>query len=80
MATLHAKGELGLNQPFRHEGVLGTVYTRELVEEVETAGRTGVVPRISGQAWITGFSTCVHDPEDPFPNGFTGRRHLGRFD
>jgi proline racemase len=71
MATLHAKGELGLNQPFRHEGVLGTVYTGELVEEVEIAGRTGVVPRISGRAWITGFSTYVLDPEDPFPNGFT---------
>ena len=71
MATLHAKGELELNQPFRHEGVLGTVYTGELVEEVEIAGRTGVVPRISGRAWITGFSTYVLDPEDPFPNGFT---------
>ncbi len=71
MATLHAKGELGLNRPFRHEGILGTVYTGELVEEVEIAGRTGVVPRISGQAWITGFSTYVLDPEDPFPNGFT---------
>lgn len=71
MAALHAKGELPLNQPFRHEGVLGTVYTGELVEEVQIAGRTGVVPTISGQAWITGFSNWVLDPEDPFPNGYT---------
>jgi proline racemase len=27
MATLHAKGELKLNRPFRHEGILGLVYT-----------------------------------------------------
>ncbi|WP_442863623.1 proline racemase family protein [Arthrobacter sp. FW305-BF8] len=26
---------------------------------------------MSGRAWITGFSTYVLDPEDPFPNGFT---------
>lgn len=52
-------------------GVLGTVYTGELVEEVQIAGRTGVVPKISGQAWITGFSNWVLDPEDPFPNGYT---------
>ena len=30
-----------------------------------------VIPTISGQAWITGLSTYVVDPEDPFPEGFT---------
>ena len=71
MATLHARGELGLHEPFRHEGILGNVYTGELVDEVQIAGRRGVVPQISGRAWITGFSTWVLDPEDPLPNGFT---------
>lgn len=71
MAALHAKGELALNQPFRHEGILGNVYTGELVEEVTINGQRGVVPTISGQAWITGFSTWVLDHEDPFPYGFT---------
>jgi proline racemase len=71
MATLHAKGELKLNEPFRHEGILGTVYTGELVREVQIGGYTGVVPTVGGQAWITGFSTFVLDPEDPFVNGFT---------
>jgi proline racemase len=49
MAVLHAKGELTLHQPFRHEGLLGTVYTGELVEEIEIAGRASVVPTIVGQ-------------------------------
>ncbi|GAA3708151.1 proline racemase family protein [Zhihengliuella alba] len=71
MAALHAKGELPLGQPFRHEGMLGTVYTGELVREVEIAGRAGVVPTISGQAWITGYTTWVLDADDPFPEGFT---------
>ena len=71
MAVLHAKGELQLDQPFRHEGLLGTVYTGDLVEEVEIAGRPGVVPTIGGQAWISGFSNYVLDPTDPFANGFT---------
>ena len=71
MAVLHAKGELELNQPFRHEGILGTVYTGRLVDEVEIAGRPGVVPTIGGQAWISGFSNYVLDPTDPFVNGFT---------
>jgi proline racemase len=50
MAVLHAKGELTLHQPFRHEGLLGTVYTGELVEEIEIAGRASVVPTIVGQS------------------------------
>ena len=71
MASLYAKGELELNQPFRHESILGTVYTGELVREVQIAGRVGVVPTISGRAWITGYSMYVLDADDPFPNGFT---------
>jgi proline racemase len=71
MASLYEKGELELGQPFRHEGILGNVYTGELIREVHVAGRIGVVPTISGQAWITGYSTWVLDAEDPFPNGFT---------
>ncbi|MFM9371915.1 proline racemase family protein [Streptomyces sp. Da 82-17] len=70
MATLHAKGELKLNQPFRHEGVLGTVYTGELVREVQVGPYPGVVPTIGGQAWISGYSTHVLDPDDPFVDGF----------
>jgi proline racemase len=71
MAVLHAKGELGLDEPFRHEGILGTVFTGHLLREVEIAGRKGVVPTIGGQAWIYGFSTYVLDPSDPFDQGFT---------
>ena len=66
-ASLYAQGELALHQPFRHEGILSTVYTGE----VSIARRTGVVPTISGQAWITGYTTHVLHADDPFPNGFT---------
>src|SRR5262245_7582047 len=71
MATLWAKGELELNQPFRHEGVLGTIYTGALLREVEVGRHQAVVPTIGGQAWITGYSTFVLDPTDPFANDFT---------
>jgi proline racemase len=71
MAALHAKGRLGLNEPFRHEGVLGTVFTGRLVEETRVGPHAAVVPEITGQAWITGFATYVVDPTDPFPDGFT---------
>src|SRR6266545_395241 len=70
MATLHARGQLGLNQPFRHESILGTVFTGCLVDETRVGDYQAVVPTISGQAWITSISQYVLDAEDPFPEGF----------
>jgi proline racemase len=71
MAVLHAKGQLAVGQDFRHEGILGTVFTGRLVEEARVGERTAVVPTITGTAWITGFASYVVDPSDPFPEGFT---------
>jgi proline racemase len=71
MATLHARGELGVGDTFRHEGVLGTVFTGRVIEETTVGPYRAMVPTISGQAWITGFARYVVDPTDPFPDGFT---------
>ncbi len=71
MATLFARGELGLGQDFRHQGILGTIFTGRLVRETEWNGRPAVVPTISGRAYVTGHARYVLDPEDPFPAGFT---------
>ncbi len=71
MAVLHAKGRLPVGQDFRHEGILGTVFTGRLEEETRIGERTAVVPTITGTAWITGFASYVVDPTDPFPEGYT---------
>jgi proline racemase len=73
MAVLHAKGQLGLHEDFRHEGILGTVFTGRLVEQTRVGGYSAVVPTITGTAWITGIAQYVVDPDDPYPNGFTVR-------
>ena len=71
MAVMHARGELGLDQDFRHEGILGTIFTGRLISETRVGPYLAVVPTLSGQAWITGFNNYVLDPDDPFPHGFT---------
>jgi len=71
MAALHAKGKLGLHQPFAHEGILGTIFTGCLVRETSVGEYRAAVPTLSGTAWITGFAEYVLDAEDPFPEGFT---------
>ena len=80
MAVLHARGKLPLNMDFRHEGILGTVFTGRLIGETQVGPYPGVIPTLSGQAWITGFSNYVVDPTDPFPCGFTIGDIWGRGD
>ncbi len=71
MATLHARGRLGIGQPFVHEGILGTTWTGKLVRETRVGEFPAVVPELTGSAWITGMASYVVDPSDPFPEGFT---------
>ncbi|HEY3884231.1 MAG TPA: proline racemase family protein [Vicinamibacterales bacterium] len=71
MATLFARRQLALGRPFRHEGVLGTVFTGTLLEETTVGPYRAVAPELAGTAWITGFAQYVLDPQDPFPDGFT---------
>jgi proline racemase len=60
-----------LGQAFRHEGILGTTFVGCLVETAQVGPFAGVVPTLTGSAWITSISQYVLDAEDPFPEGFT---------
>lgn len=71
MAVLHAKGELSIGKPFRHQSILGNVYTGRLIEETAIADRPAVVPTVTGTSWIYGLNTIVLDHDDPFTEGFT---------
>src|SRR5688500_14214546 len=70
MAALHARGDLGIGQPFVNESVIGTRFTGRLVEETSVGGVAAVVPEITGRAWVTGMGQYLLDASDPFPAGF----------
>ncbi len=70
MAKLHAEGKLGLNQEFIHESVIGTWLTGWLVREEQLGGVSAVIPRISGETYITGFHNFVVDQNDPLRKSF----------
>jgi proline racemase len=70
MAQLHARGQLGLNQPFVHESIIGSLFYGRLVGEAKVGSYQAVIPTIKGRAFISGFNTIILDREDPFPKGF----------
>ena len=71
MACMHARGALGLDQPFVHMGMLGTTFTGRLVGETTVGDYAAVLPTVTGRGWVTGRSEWVVDDSDPFPEGYT---------
>jgi proline racemase len=71
MATLHARGRLGIGEAFVHEGILGTTWTGRLLRTTQVGPYSAVVPTITGSAWIYALTQYVVDSDDPFPEGFT---------
>lgn len=70
LATLYAKGKIGINEPFVYESITGTTFTGRVLKETKIGEYTGIIPEISGRAFITGFNQLVVDPDDPFKDGF----------
>ena len=70
MAALYAKGELKLHTPFVYESVTGSLFTGEATREVDVNGYRGIIPQITGSAYITGMNTWILDQEDPLEMGF----------
>ena len=71
MALRHHRGEIRVGDQHVNESMLGTRFTGTVLSEVHVGGTLGIVPQITGRAWVTGFSQHLIDPTDPFPAGFT---------
>jgi proline racemase len=71
LAVLHARGQLGPGQGFVHESIIGSRFEAGIAATATVGGRSGIVPTIAGQAWITGVFQHGFDPSDPFRGGYT---------
>lgn len=70
MAVLHAKGLLRLGDQFIGRSIIESRFRGRVEAETTVAGRPAIIPSITGRAWITGTSTLLIDPDDPWPEGY----------
>jgi trans-L-3-hydroxyproline dehydratase len=77
LAALFADGRIGIDEPFRHESVVRSVFTGRVLSETEFGGYPAVITEISGRGFITGFHQFVVQPDDPFGTGFLLGREWG---
>jgi proline racemase len=75
MAQLYARGELGLQQDYVHASVIGSRFVGRILDTTKVGDFDAVLPSFRGRAWITGLSSYLLDPDDPYPAGFLLGRH-----
>ena len=75
IALLHAQGALEAGQGLVQESLIGTRLHGEIVGTTTVGGHPAIIPRITGSAYVTGYSRLVLDTRDPVRHGFVlGRR------
>lgn len=71
VALEYARGNLSLGEPFVNESILCSRFTGRALEEVQvTPEIRGIIPQISGTAFIIAENEFVFDDRDPLRDGF----------
>lgn len=70
MALLYSHGELKVGEDFVHESIIQTKFRGRILDTTSVGDFDAIVPRITGQAYITGFHHFVIEQDDPLRYGF----------
>ena len=70
MALLSDEGKLRTSQLFLGKSILDTEFECKILESTNIGAINGIIPIISGSAWITGNHTYLRSPGDPFQKGY----------
>ena len=71
MAILYERGLLKNGDAFIGESIIGSRFDCTVDGLTKTdSGRSAIVPRLRGRAWITGRYQHLLDPDDPWPAGY----------
>lgn len=74
LAIRYARGQIHQGDLFTSQGILGTRFTARVIAEAGPAfgglSFPAIIPRLRGQAFLTGFHQFVLKDDDPFSEGF----------
>jgi trans-L-3-hydroxyproline dehydratase len=70
MAVLHAKGLMKNGDGYVGRSVIDSRFIGKITGETTVGSHKAIVPQITGRAWISGQTTLMLDPDDPWPSGY----------
>jgi len=72
-AILQQQGQFAVGETLIIESILGSQFQLSIVDLVQYGRYPAVIPRVQGQAYVTGRQQFYFDPQDPFAEGFIFR-------
>ncbi|MDM8099766.1 MULTISPECIES: proline racemase family protein [Oceanobacillus] len=69
LAVMYAKGLIDVDEEFENESITGTKFNSKIISLSKVKDKEAIVPKLSGQAWITGLMNLGVDPTDPIQSG-----------
>ena len=70
MAVLHAKGLMKVGDTYVGRSVIDSKFVGRIAGETTVGNHKAIIPQITGRAWISGQTTLMLDPDDPWPAGY----------
>ena len=70
MAVLHAKGLMQVGESYIGRSVINSKFEGRIIGETTVGNHKAIIPQITGRAWISGHTTLMLDPDDPYPDGY----------
>lgn len=70
MATLFSKGEIGIDELFVHESIVGTLFKARVLEKTKVKQLDAVITEVTGSAWLMGMHRFFYNERDPLKEGF----------
>jgi proline racemase len=70
MATLRAQDRMQVGDRLIMSSIIDSEFEGTILDDCDVGDHAGIVPSISGRAWITGTWELTLDPTDPWPQGY----------
>jgi len=70
LAVMEARGQVKVEQTLKARSIIDSEFQVEIVSKKIIAGKSCILPKISGRGWIHGIHQIGLDPSDPYPLGY----------
>ncbi|MFC4557718.1 proline racemase family protein [Virgibacillus kekensis] len=70
LATLYSRSEIGVDELFVYESIVGTLFKARILELTRIKDYQAVIPEVTGSAWIMGMHRFFYNESDPLKEGF----------
>lgn len=70
LATMYRRDEIGMNEEFVYESIVGTLFKARVLEETVVEEVPAVINEVTGSAWVMGMHRFYFNERDPLQEGY----------